>query len=78
MKVHDVLKVSCYASYTALLKKEPQPKKQSFAKTSILKHDGKNPRLEQPLHPSWEASRRRREQMSQITAFQGKKIKFED
>ncbi|XP_042729702.1 serum response factor-binding protein 1 isoform X1 [Lagopus leucura] len=63
---------------TALLKKEPQPKKQSFAKTSILKHDGKNPRLEQPLHPSWEASRRRREQMSQITAFQGKKIKFED
>uniref|UniRef100_A0A8C3PWU8 Serum response factor-binding protein 1 n=1 Tax=Chrysolophus pictus TaxID=9089 RepID=A0A8C3PWU8_CHRPC len=63
---------------TALLKKESQLKKQSFAKTSILKHDGKNPRLEQPLHPSWEASRRRREQMSQITAFQGKKIKFDD
>uniref|UniRef100_A0A6J0UMF6 Serum response factor-binding protein 1 n=1 Tax=Pogona vitticeps TaxID=103695 RepID=A0A6J0UMF6_9SAUR len=33
---------------------------------------------EQPLHPSWEASRKRREQVSQITAFQGKKIKFED
>ncbi|XP_072216447.1 serum response factor-binding protein 1 [Excalfactoria chinensis] len=62
----------------ALLKKEPQLKKQSFAKTSILKRDGKNPPLEQPLHPSWEASRRRREQMSQITAFQGKKIKFDD
>ncbi|XP_031413263.1 serum response factor-binding protein 1 isoform X2 [Meleagris gallopavo] len=63
---------------TALLKKEPQLKKQSFAKTSILKRDSKNPRLEQPLHPSWEASRRRREQMSQITAFQGKKIRFDD
>ncbi|XP_046793212.1 serum response factor-binding protein 1 isoform X2 [Gallus gallus] len=63
---------------TALHKKEPQLKKQSFAKASILKRDGKNPRLEQPLHPSWEASRRRREQMSQITAFQGKKIKFDD
>ncbi|OXB76029.1 UNVERIFIED_CONTAM: hypothetical protein H355_000289 [Colinus virginianus] len=63
---------------TALLKKEPQFKKQSFGKTSLLKCDSKNPRLEQPLHPSWEASRRRREQMSQITAFQGKKIKFDD
>ncbi|NXJ08764.1 SRFB1 protein, partial [Odontophorus gujanensis] len=63
---------------TALLKKEPQFKKQSFAKTSVLKCDSKNPRLEQPLHPSWEASRRRREQLSQITAFQGKKIKFDD
>ncbi|XP_021236064.1 serum response factor-binding protein 1 [Numida meleagris] len=63
---------------TALLKKEPQLKKQPFPKASILKCDSKNPRLEQPLHPSWEASRRRREQMSQITAFQGKKIKFDD
>jgi len=78
MKLHHVLKVSCCASHTALHKKEPQLKKQSFAKASILKRDGKNPRLEQPLHPSWEASRRRREQMSQITAFQGKKIKFDD
>ncbi|KAL2080084.1 hypothetical protein ACEWY4_023877 [Coilia grayii] len=30
------------------------------------------------LHPSWEASKKRKEQMSQITAFQGKKIKFDD
>ncbi|XP_051949255.1 serum response factor-binding protein 1-like [Xyrauchen texanus] len=30
------------------------------------------------LHPSWEASRKRKEQQSQITAFQGKKIKFDD
>ncbi|XP_053330030.1 serum response factor-binding protein 1 [Spea bombifrons] len=33
---------------------------------------------EQSLHPSWEASRRRKQQMSQITAFQGKKITFDD
>lgn len=30
------------------------------------------------LHPSWEASRRRKEQQGQILAFQGKKIKFDD
>ncbi|KAK2864655.1 hypothetical protein Q7C36_003809 [Tachysurus vachellii] len=30
------------------------------------------------LHPSWEASRKRKEQQAQITAFQGKKIKFND
>uniref|UniRef100_A0A8C5MIC7 Serum response factor-binding protein 1 n=1 Tax=Leptobrachium leishanense TaxID=445787 RepID=A0A8C5MIC7_9ANUR len=30
------------------------------------------------LHPSWEASRRRKEQQSQITAFQGKRIVFDD
>lgn len=33
---------------------------------------------QQSLHPSWEASRKRKEQQSQITAFQGKKIKFDD
>ncbi|XP_072532003.1 serum response factor-binding protein 1 [Salminus brasiliensis] len=33
---------------------------------------------QQALHPSWEASRKRKEQQSQITAFQGKKIKFDD
>ncbi|NWS76465.1 SRFB1 protein, partial [Crotophaga sulcirostris] len=63
---------------TALLKKEPQFKKQSFAKAADAKSDSKKARSEQPLHPSWEASRRRREQLSQITAFQGKKIKFDD
>ncbi|XP_053719760.1 serum response factor-binding protein 1 [Synchiropus splendidus] len=30
------------------------------------------------LHPSWEASKRRKEQQGQIQAFQGKKIKFDD
>ncbi|XP_053423091.1 serum response factor-binding protein 1 isoform X2 [Nycticebus coucang] len=34
--------------------------------------------LQQPLHPSWEASRRRKEQQSKIAVFQGKKITFED
>ncbi|NXC68029.1 SRFB1 protein, partial [Anhinga anhinga] len=63
---------------TALLKKEPQLKKQPFAKAAGIKCDNKKACLEQPLHPSWEASKRRREQMSQITAFQGKKIKFDD
>ncbi len=33
---------------------------------------------QQSLHPSWEASRKRKEQMAQITVFQGKKIRFDD
>uniref|UniRef100_A0A3Q0SN57 Serum response factor-binding protein 1 n=1 Tax=Amphilophus citrinellus TaxID=61819 RepID=A0A3Q0SN57_AMPCI len=33
---------------------------------------------QQALHPSWEASKRRKEQQGQILAFQGKKIKFDD
>ncbi|NXA62560.1 SRFB1 protein, partial [Mohoua ochrocephala] len=61
------------------LKNETKPKKKPFAKASVgVKGNNKEVCLEQPLHPSWEASRRRREQMSQITAFQGKKIKFDD
>ncbi|NWV01894.1 SRFB1 protein, partial [Upupa epops] len=63
---------------TALLKKEPQLKRKPFAKAGVFKYDSKKASLEQPLHPSWEASKRRREQISQITAFQGKKIKFDD
>ncbi|NWS98854.1 SRFB1 protein, partial [Mionectes macconnelli] len=63
---------------TGFLKSEPQLKKQPFAKASGVKCDNKKACLEQPLHPSWEASRRRKEQVSQITAFQGKKIKFDD
>ncbi|XP_073319239.1 serum response factor-binding protein 1 [Pagrus major] len=33
---------------------------------------------QQALHPSWEASKKRKEQQGQILAFQGKKIKFDD
>uniref|UniRef100_A0A6G1RBL6 Serum response factor-binding protein 1 n=1 Tax=Hypotaenidia okinawae TaxID=2861861 RepID=A0A6G1RBL6_9GRUI len=63
---------------TAFFKKEPQVRKQPFAKVAGVKCNNKKTHSEQPLHPSWEASKRRREQMSQITAFQGKKIKFDD
>ncbi|NXA14631.1 SRFB1 protein, partial [Sapayoa aenigma] len=77
MKVLDVVNV-LFCTCTGFLKNEPQVPKQPFAKASGVKCDNKKACLEQPLHPSWEASRRRREQMSQITAFQGKKIKFDD
>ncbi|RLV97835.1 hypothetical protein DV515_00011374 [Chloebia gouldiae] len=61
------------------VKNETKLKKKPFAKASGgIKCNNNKASLEQPLHPSWEASRRRREQMSQITAFQGKKIKFDD
>ncbi|NWH90102.1 SRFB1 protein, partial [Aegithalos caudatus] len=64
---------------TGFPKNETKLKKKPFAKASGgIKCNNKKACLEQPLHPSWEASRRRREQMSQITAFQGKKIKFDD
>ncbi|KAH0628153.1 hypothetical protein JD844_008956 [Phrynosoma platyrhinos] len=56
-------------------KNHPQKQK---PKGLSIKQDTEKKRLEQPLHPSWEASRKRREQVSQITAFQGKKIIFED
>ncbi|NWS19242.1 SRFB1 protein, partial [Pachyramphus minor] len=77
MKVHDVVN-ALFCTCTGFLKSEPQLKKQPFAKASSIKCDNKKACLEQPLHPSWEASRRRKEQVSQITAFQGKKIKFDD
>ncbi|XP_062985560.1 serum response factor-binding protein 1 isoform X2 [Elgaria multicarinata webbii] len=54
-----------------------RPHKQML-RGSGMKQGIERKQLEQPLHPSWEASRKRREQISQITAFQGKKIKFED
>lgn len=41
---------------------------------SMFSHQGS----QQPLHPSWEASKKRKEQQGQILAFQGKKIKFND
>ncbi|NWI45073.1 SRFB1 protein, partial [Picathartes gymnocephalus] len=78
MKVHDVVNV-LFCTCTGFLKNETKLKKKPFAKASgDIKGNHKKACLEQPLHPSWEASRRRREQISQITAFQGKKIKFDD
>lgn len=40
--------------------------------------DGSDFSAEPALHPSWEASKKRKEQQGQILAFQGKKIKFDD
>lgn len=40
--------------------------------------DGAAFSAEPALHPSWEASKKRKEQQGQILAFQGKKIKFDD
>ncbi|NXU34325.1 SRFB1 protein, partial [Drymodes brunneopygia] len=78
LKVHDLVNV-LFCTYTGFLKNETKLKKKPFAKASgDSKCSNKKAILEQPLHPSWEASRRRREQTSQITAFQGKKIKFDD
>ncbi|KAG8456266.1 hypothetical protein GDO86_002161 [Hymenochirus boettgeri] len=47
-------------------------------KVTSVKQQGRKQELHQPLHPSWEASRKRKEQQTQITAFQGKKIIFDD
>lgn len=33
---------------------------------------------DEKLHPSWEASRKRKEQAASISVFQGKKVKFDD
>ncbi|XP_068603448.1 serum response factor-binding protein 1 [Brachionichthys hirsutus] len=41
-------------------------------------HMGGGSATKQALHPSWEASKKRKEQQGQILAFQGKKIKFDD
>lgn len=44
----------------------------------VLKRENKTQELQQPLHPSWEASKKRKEQQCLITAFRGKKIRFDD
>ncbi|XP_039185788.1 serum response factor-binding protein 1 isoform X2 [Crotalus tigris] len=60
---------------TTFEKNHPQKR---MPKSSAVKYTIKSSPPHQPLHPSWEASRKMREQISQITAFQGKKIKFDD
>ncbi|XP_067424901.1 serum response factor-binding protein 1 [Emydura macquarii macquarii] len=62
----------------AFPKNEPWIKRKQLANAAGKKCENKKEHVEQPLHPSWEASKKRREQVSQITAFQGKKIKFDD
>ncbi|MBN3272147.1 SRFB1 protein, partial [Polyodon spathula] len=56
----------------------PQFKKQLPRAAASQQFTSKVPHVQQSLHPSWEASRRRKEQQAQITAFQGKRIKFDD
>ncbi|XP_049729548.1 serum response factor-binding protein 1 isoform X1 [Elephas maximus indicus] len=58
---------------------EPQIKNQ-FNKSKQRRPDNTKQqlRLQLPLHPSWEASRRQKEQQSKIAVFQGKKIIFDD
>ncbi|XP_003920710.1 serum response factor-binding protein 1 [Saimiri boliviensis] len=56
---------------------EPQIKNH-FNKKLQRKLENTKQQLPLPLHPSWEASRRRKEQQSNIAVFQGKKITFDD
>ncbi|XP_006871706.1 PREDICTED: serum response factor-binding protein 1 [Chrysochloris asiatica] len=52
--------------------------KNQFNKSKQRRFDNAKPQLQLPLHPSWEASRRQKEQQSKIAVFQGKKITFDD
>lgn len=54
------------------------PIKSQFTKGARRGFESVKQKAHAPLHPSWEASRRRKEQQSKITVFQGKKITFDD
>ncbi|KAF0885226.1 SRFB1 protein, partial [Crocuta crocuta] len=56
---------------------EPQLKN-LFSKSAPRGLENTKQQSQLPLHPSWEASRRRKEQQSKIAVFQGKKITFDD
>ncbi|XP_029797598.1 serum response factor-binding protein 1 [Suricata suricatta] len=56
---------------------EPQLKN-LFNKSAPRGLENSKQQSQLPLHPSWEASRRRKEQQSKIAVFQGKKITFDD
>ncbi|XP_047411943.1 LOW QUALITY PROTEIN: serum response factor-binding protein 1 [Sciurus carolinensis] len=59
------------------LENKPQIENQ-FKKNVQKGPENTKQQLHLPLHPSWEASRRRKEQQSKIAVFQGKKITFDD
>ncbi|XP_078252421.1 serum response factor-binding protein 1 [Rhinoraja longicauda] len=67
------------------IKNKKQDSLQNKSNTKILSFHGRSqgrpgnviPKPQQSLHPSWEASRRRKEQ-NKIPAFQGKKMRFDD
>ncbi|XP_008575802.1 PREDICTED: serum response factor-binding protein 1 [Galeopterus variegatus] len=52
--------------------------KDQFNKSAQRGLENTKHQLQLPLHPSWEASKRRKEQQSKIAVFQGKKITFDD
>ncbi|KAM4861019.1 serum response factor-binding protein 1 isoform 2-T2 [Thomomys bottae] len=52
--------------------------KSQFNKNVLRRRETTTPRSHLPLHPSWEASRKRKEQQCNIAVFQGKKITFDD
>ncbi|KAK1345034.1 hypothetical protein QTO34_013738 [Cnephaeus nilssonii] len=52
--------------------------KNQFIKNAPRGPENTKQQTQLPLHPSWEASRRRKEQQSKIAVFQGKKITFDD
>ncbi|XP_031221528.1 serum response factor-binding protein 1 isoform X2 [Mastomys coucha] len=54
------------------------PVKNQFTKSAHRGFENVKQPVHAPLHPSWEASRRRKEQQSKIAVFQGKKITFDD
>ncbi|XP_036060751.1 serum response factor-binding protein 1 [Onychomys torridus] len=54
------------------------PIRSQFTKSAGRRFESGKQHEPAPLHPSWEASRRRKEQQSKITVFQGKKITFDD
>ncbi|XP_069749790.1 serum response factor-binding protein 1 isoform X3 [Narcine bancroftii] len=62
---------------SAVFQKRSNTEKLSFHERSQRRPGKAIPKPQQSLHPSWEASRRRKEQ-NQILAFQGKKIRFDD
>ncbi|KAG3265888.1 serum response factor binding protein 1, transcript variant X2 [Ictidomys tridecemlineatus] len=58
---------------------ENKPQTENLFKKNVPKGPtNTKQQLHLPLHPSWEASRRRKEQQSKIAVFQGKKITFDD
>ncbi|XP_043916671.1 serum response factor-binding protein 1 isoform X2 [Protopterus annectens] len=63
------------ASKKAAARNISQVKKQEPA---TFQHGKLVSKVQESLHPSWEASKRRKEQQSKIAEFQGKKIIFDD
>ncbi|KAM5299362.1 serum response factor-binding protein 1 [Ctenodactylus gundi] len=59
------------------LENEP-PAENRFKKSAQRGLVNTEQKIQLPLHPSWEASRLRKEQQSKIAVFQGKKITFDD